>query len=149
MLIVEPGDPRDPQTTALLQASHTLLTTLFEPEDNYFLSIDALCVPGVHFFVAREGDVLMGTGAVAQKDGYGEVKSMFTSAAARGRGVAAAILRALEDHARSLDLTELRLETAHALDAAVRLYERHGFQRCGLFGDYVPNTTSVFMSKTL
>jgi len=149
MLIIEPGDPRDPQVTALLQSSHNLMTTLFSPEENYFLSIDALCEPGVHFFVAREGDLVFGTGAMTEKDTYAEVKSMFTSNEARGKGVAAAILRALEDHAQSIGLSALKLETAEALDAAIRLYERNGFIRCGLFGDYSPNDTSVFMEKQL
>jgi putative acetyltransferase len=29
------------------------------------------------------------------------------------------------------------------------LYERHGFQRCGAFGDYPEDPMSVFMRKEL
>lgn len=82
-------------------------------------------------------------------DGYGEVKSMFTAPAARGKGVAAALLRQIEDHARQLKLPYLRLETGDELAEAVRLYERHDFRRCGVFGDYRPNAFSVFMEKPL
>ncbi len=149
MLIVEPGYPLDPGPKAILEQSHTLMTTLFEPEENYFLGFEALCTPDVHFFIAREGETVFGTGAVVDKDGYGEVKSMFTANAARGRGVGAAILRALEDHARSLGLPVLKLETALRLPEAVRLYARHGFTECGRFGDYRPNDTSYFMEKPL
>jgi putative acetyltransferase len=74
---------------------------------------------------------------------------MFTAAEGRGRGVAAALLRALEDTAREEKLPELRLETGEALDAACRLYERHGFTRCGAFGGYEENGCSVFMQKPL
>ena len=74
---------------------------------------------------------------------------MFTSEAARGRGVAAAILRAIEDKARDEGVTLLRLETAAPLESAVRLYTRAGFTPCGIFGDYRPNTTSVYMEKRL
>jgi len=149
MLIVEPGDPHASDATALLTASHALMMALFPPEDNYALEIDALTAPDIHFYVAREGALLLGTGALAVRDGYGEVKSMYTSPEARGKGVAAALLRQLEDQARDLGLCALKLETGEALDAAVRLYERHGFRRCARFGDYAPNETSVFMEKLL
>ena len=149
MLIVEPADPRDAGPRTLLEASHKLMLATFPPEDNYFLNIDELCAPGIHFFAAREGDTTLGTGALAIRDGYGEVKSMFTAPTARGKGVAAAILRILEDTAREADLPALRLETGEALASAIRLYERHGFTRRGIFGDYEPNNSSVFMEKLL
>lgn len=149
MLAIEPADPREPRTRALLAASHALMRELFPPEDIYALETDALCAPGICFFTAREGDRLLGTGALAVCDGYGEVKAMFTAPEARGRGVAAALLRQIEDEARALGLAALKLETGAALQAAIRLYERAGFRRCGIFGDYRPNETSVFMEKRL
>lgn len=149
MLIIEPAHPLDPGPKALLEQSHQLMLTMFEPEENYFLGFDALCAPEVHFVIARQGDSVLGTGAMVDKGTYGEVKSMFTSDAARGKGVAAALLRALEDHARALGLPLLRLETADSLAAAVRLYARNGFTRCGRFGDYAANDVSVYMEKPL
>lgn len=149
MLIVELSDPRAPGPKALLLSSHALMLELYPPEENYALEIDELCAPDIHFFVAREGETTLGTGALAVRDGYGEVKSMFTAPEARGKGVAAALLRQLEDHARSLDLTALKLETGEELAEAIRLYERHGFRRCDIFGDYTPNIYSVFMEKSL
>jgi len=149
MLIVERADPLAPGPRAILEASHAMMREMFPPEENYFLDFEALRGDDVRFYAAREGEVTLGTGALALKDGYGEVKSMFTADAARGRGVAAAILRALEDEARGLGLPLLRLETADSLGAAVRLYERAGFTRCGIFGDYRPNDSSVYMQKPL
>ncbi len=149
MLVVEPGDPREPKANALLRSSHALMQELYPPESNYFLSVDDLCGPDIHFFVAREGADILGTGALVNYRKYGEVKSMFISDQARGKGVAAALLRQLEDHARTLKLPVLKLETGDELAAAVRLYMRHGFTRCGIFGDYRPNQTSVYMEKAL
>ncbi|WP_428547268.1 GNAT family N-acetyltransferase [Profundibacter sp.] len=149
MLIVEQGDPRAPQATALLQASHALMERLFPPEDNHYLSIDALCTPNIRFFIAREGDAVLGCAALADKGGYGEMKSMFVSEDARGKGVADALMRQLEDYTRELDLPVIRLETGDLLHAAQRLYERHGFVKCAPFGDYEANKTSVFMEKRL
>ncbi len=149
MLIVEQGDPRSPGARALLERSHALMRESFPPDDNYFLDIDTLCGPDIRFFIAREGGTVLGTGALALRDGHGEIKSMFTAETARGRGVGAAILRALEDEARALGLPCLRLETAESLAAAVRLYEHAGFVRRGIFGNYKPNTTSLYMEKRL
>ncbi len=148
-LIIETGDPRDPQATALLQASHALMKSLFPPEDNHFLSIDALCTPDIHFFIAREGDTTLGCAALADKTEYGELKSMFVAEAARGKGAADALMRQLEDHARTLKLPVLRLETGSLLHAAHKLYERHGFSLCQPFGNHRANDTSIFMEKRL
>lgn len=149
MVFVEPADPRDPRVLALLQASQALMQQLYPPEENFALSVDDLCGEGIHFFTAREGDEILGTGALAVQDTYAEVKAMFTTPEARGKGVAAGLIRQLEDHARSLDLTALKLETGEELSAAVRLYQRHGFTRCGAFGDYVESKYSIFMEKPL
>ncbi|MFD1157081.1 GNAT family N-acetyltransferase [Roseovarius aestuarii] len=149
MLIVEPAHPRSPGPSALIQSSHALMLDLYPPEDNFALDIDALCAPDIHFFAARDGGQTLGTGALAVRDGYGEVKAMFTAPEARGKGVAAALLRQLEDQARSLDLSQIKLETGEELAEAVRLYERHGFNRCDAFGDYQPNQFSIFMEKNL
>ena len=149
MILIEPADPRSPGPRALLQSSHALMQDLYPPEDNYALDVEELCAPHIHFFAASEKGETLGTGALAVFDGYGEVKSMFTAPAARGKGVAAALLRQIEDQARQLKLPYLRLETGDELAEAVRLYERHDFRRRGIFGSYAPNASSVFMEKPL
>lgn len=149
MIIVERTDPHHPQATALLQQSHALMQSLFPPEDNYYLEIDDLVAPDIYFFAAREGDTFLATGALRLKPDYGEVKSMFVSEAARGKGVAAALLRQIEDTAREEGITILKLETGNVLHAAHRLYARHGFTDCSVFGDYVTAKSSLFMEKQL
>ncbi|MEM6578833.1 MAG: GNAT family N-acetyltransferase [Pseudomonadota bacterium] len=149
MLIIEPADPRDDGPLALLEASHALMRATFPAEENYFLEVDELCADTIRFFAAREGAQTLGVGALAIKPGYGEVKSMFTAPEARGKGVAAALLRQIENLARTEGLETLRLETGDPLGAAIRLYERCGFRRCGIFGDYAPNQSSVYMEKKL
>lgn len=149
MIIVEPTSPRATGTQELLEQSHALMLSLFSPDACHFLDLDALEADNIHLFAAREGDRTLGTGALAVKDGYGEVKSMFTADAARGKGVAAALLRQIEDTAREKNLPALKLETGDTLHAAHRLYERHGFTFCGPFGDYKDIPESLFMEKAL
>ena len=143
------GDPRSPEARSLLEASHALMQDLFEPEENHFLSIDALCVPSIRFFVATQNGHTQGCVALANKGGYGEVKSMFVAPEARGAGLAEALLIHIEAEARAQDLSELRLETGDKLEAAIRLYSRMGYALCGPFGDYEINDSSVFMVKAL
>ncbi|KMW60541.1 IAA acetyltransferase [Candidatus Rhodobacter oscarellae] len=149
MIRVTEGDPRHPEAEALLKASHALMQELFPAEANHFLSVDALCAPEISFFHALKGETVIGTGALANKGDYGEVKSMFTASEARGTGAAGAILQAIETKARAMGLPVLRLETGDTLHAAHRLYERHGFTYRGPFGEYLDDPTSLFMEKPL
>lgn len=149
MIIVELSDPHHPQATALLRQSHALMESLFPPEDNFYLNIDDLCADNICFFTAREGDSILGTGALAIKDSYGEVKSMFVDEAARGKGAADALMRAIEDAALEAKLPIIKLETGNVLYAAHKLYKRHGFVECGPFGDYAEAQSSIFMEKVL
>ena len=148
-VIITPGDPRDPQASALLRQSHALMESLFPPEDNHFLDISELCVPEIAFFVARQDDTILGTAALADKGDYGEVKSMFVSPDARGLGVGMKLLEQLEAQARNLGHGAMKLETGSLLHEAHRLYARGGFTQCAPFGDYEANSSSLFMEKLL
>ncbi len=143
------GNPRDPQATALLRASHALMQSLFNEEDNHFLSIDDLCVPAISFFVAKEGETSLGCVALAHKGDYGEIKSMFVHPDARGKGIAHKLMQKIEAEAKALGLSEVKLETGDALTQAHSLYRAHGYADCGPFGDYEESPASLFMTKTL
>lgn len=103
--------------------------------------------------MARQGgDRVLGTAALADKGGYGEVKSMFVSPEARGLGVGGAqLLEALETLARTKGgFAAMKLETGSLLAEAHRLYARGGgFTQCRPFGDYAANASSLFMEKAL
>ena len=122
------------------------------PESIHALDIDALAVPGITFVTARDGDVLLGCGALKElSSDHGEVKSMRTTAAARGRGVAASVLGWLLTEARTRGLSRVSLETGTQdyFAAAHRLYLRHGFVDCEPFGDYALDPHSRYMSLAL
>jgi putative acetyltransferase len=87
-------------------------------------------------------------------DDYAEVKRMHTRPAARGRGVAKALLRRIEDEARAADKSALRLETGTYQREAIRLCERMGFRPRGPFGPYAAMParkieTSLIFEKAL
>lgn len=60
-------------------------------------------------------------------DGTCEIKRMYVAPAARGQGVARALLHALEDVARGLGYTVARLDTGPEQPHARRLYESEGY----------------------
>ncbi|MBN8292290.1 GNAT family N-acetyltransferase [Rhodobacter sp. NTK016B] len=146
---ISPDTPRDPAVAALLQASHAYLQSLYDPEDNHFLSIDALCMPDIRFFTARLDGKPVGTAALALRSGYGEIKSMYVDPDARGHGAAKALMARLIDEGRALGLPALKLETGPRNTEAMGLYARHGFVVCGPFGDYPESPASVFMARRL
>lgn len=145
--VVRPADPREPGAARLLGESHALMRRLFPAESNHFLALDALAAPSIRFFVAEAEGETLGTAALAEKPGYGEVKSMFVAEAARGKGVARRLLGALEAAAAARALPLLRLETGSLLHEAHRLYRAAGFGDRGPFGDYAADPHSLFMEK--
>ena len=81
-----------------------------------------------------------------------DVVKMLVLRSARGQGVGAAVLAAVETAARAAGKTLLVLDTASA--AAERLYERGGWQRVGTIPKYAlmpdgPLCSTVFFYKDL
>lgn len=81
------------------------------------------------------------------KASLGEIKRMYVRPAHRGRGIADALLLALEGFAVRCDYRELVLDTTDEMISAIRLYERHGYTRCDRYNDN-PQAT-IFMKKPL
>jgi putative acetyltransferase len=129
-----PGPTDDAR--ALVEELEAELSEGYEAHQRHGLDIEKLFQPHIAFFVARAGDEAVGCGGVAFDDGFAEVKRMYVRRAARGTGVAQAVLAQLEKTARAKGYRHLMLETGDTLFAAHRLYERAGFHRCEVFGQY-------------
>jgi putative acetyltransferase len=142
-------DPATPDALALLEASWRYLASLFKPEQRFHLDLNGLRQPHVRFFAATRGGHAAGCAALAVFGDWAEVKSMFVVEAARGTGVAVALMERLEAEARALGCHTLRLETGSTLHRARAFYTRHGFRPRGPFASYVAIPTSVFMEKSI
>lgn len=149
-LRVSVEDPAQPDVIKLLEEGELYSASLYPPESNHHLSLDALRATHIRFLVARDVDGrAVATGALALFGPWAELKRMWVVPAMRGKGISKAILDALEAKAREEQVGWLRLETGVANHAALALYERAGFTRCEPFGDYRADPLSVFMQKEL
>lgn len=149
---IREDDLRGPEIAALLGAHLDQMADQSPPESRHALDLDGLRVPDVTFWCAWEGADLLGCGALKELDSrHGEIKSMHTSAAHRGRGIAARILTHILDTARARGYRRLSLETGSmlAFAPARALYERFGFTYCPPFADYREDPNSVFMTIEL
>lgn len=145
-------DPRSDDVRRVLETHLAFAAQHSPPEDVHALDVDALVHPDILFVGHRVDGELLAVGALKRiGDGHGELKSMHTVARARGRGIAAAVLSHLVDHARSAGLTRLSLETGsmEAFAPARALYARAGFVPCPPFADYRPSAYSTFMTCEL
>jgi putative acetyltransferase len=149
---IEIDDLSRPEIHALLNEHLQSMYELSPPESVHALDLEKLRKPGITFWTAWDGSLLLGCGALKELDRrHGEVKSMRTPNELRRRGAGRAILAHIIEVARSRAYERLSLETGsmEAFKPAQQLYESFGFTHCGPFGEYVEDPNSVFMSLRL
>jgi putative acetyltransferase len=140
--------------SALVGELDRILSAEYTPAQRHGLALDAIFAPNIRFFVARLNGAAVGCGGVAFFADFAEVKRMYVRDAARGRGVAQALLVRIEQAARDAGFSLLRLETGARQIATLRFYRRAGFHICAAFGGYATMApqaiaTSVFLRKQL
>jgi GNAT superfamily N-acetyltransferase len=138
MLRFEPVPADTPRASDLLAAMVAEMATLYGPID----------VPGMPSatpadFAPPRGTFLVGYderaapvcggGVKGLDDGAAEIKRMYVVPAARRRGLARVLLRALEDAARDVGYTTVRLDTGPRQPHARALYESAGYRPIGNF----------------
>jgi len=82
---------------------------------------------GCFHLLWRDGEYLGMGGLRTLEPGVGEIKRVYLRPAARGQGLAEALLQRLLQDARNFGLHSLRLDSAPFMPAAQALYERLGF----------------------
>lgn len=149
MIRIRRADPRLPEALRLIDGSEAELSALYPPEARFAFSPQELIDAEVRFFLAELDGAALGCCGYAHCGDYAELKRMYVDPSARGRGLAPALLDHLEAAARDEGLAQMRLETGAESHAALTLYARRGYARCGPFGSYAENGSSVFMEKPL
>ena len=148
-MIIREDDVRGGEVIALLEAHLDTMAMHSPPESRHALDLEGLRAPEVTFWTVWEEAQLLGCGALKElSDTHGEVKSMHTAQAARGRGVARRLVEHIIAEARRRTYRRLSLETGSmaAFAPAQALYDGFGFRYCEPFADYVHDPNSVFMT---
>lgn len=146
--IITQERPDTADAIALIAELEAYLEPLYPRESRHGYSVEKLLAEGVAFFLIRAEETPAGCGGI-QLFGteYGEIKRMYVRPQFRGLGLGKQMLDHLADHARAQGVGLLRLETGIHQHAAIRLYERMGFQRIPPFGAYKDDPLSLFYEQ--
>lgn len=151
-MLIEIDDLSRLQVHKLLEEHLANMHELSPPEKVFALDLTKLRAPDITFWTVWSDGTLLGCGALKELSAtHGEIKSMRTPTAARGKGAGRAVLEHIITIARQRGYTRLSLETGThpAFEPAHTLYRSKGFVQSGAFGDYLPNPHSVFMTLDL
>ena len=100
--------------------------------------------------IAWDGEIAIGSARFHSGIDHLYIGRVAVPPAHRRRGVASAIMRFLEDHARTLRFFETRVEVREALPGNVALYESLGYVQTGIHPHpRVPSAMTISLSKHL
>jgi putative acetyltransferase len=111
---------------------------------NQFNSINVIS----HVIIAYVNNEPVGCGALKQyNESSVEIKRMFTTKEARGKGVATKILNELENWTKELGYTACVLETGIRQAEAVQFYKKNSYKEIANYGQYIGVENSVCFKK--
>ena len=106
--------------------------------------------PDGAFFVGRIDGEAVACGGIARYDEVtAEIRRMYVAPGSRGRGLSRRVLTTLEDEARALGYSFVRLETGKRQSEAIGLYVSTGFRPIPRYGPFVDDPKSVCFEKRL
>jgi GNAT superfamily N-acetyltransferase len=144
------ADPAAPDAAGLIAELDAEFHQRYPGEPVFGIDASAFVAGGGVFLIAYLAGVPAGCGAVRPiDDGVVEVKRMFVRPAARGHGIARALLTALEAIAIERGYTTSRLETGLRQPEAIGLYESFGYHRVPCWGEYAASPHSICYEKSL
>jgi GNAT superfamily N-acetyltransferase len=128
--VFEEVAPDDPRAIELFRAHiHAGAEALGLPVPEA-TSVDSIAPPGGVLLLATVDDEPVAIGGVRDLDGpRAEIKSMYVTPAARGRGLGRRMLGRLEQVAAARGCEAARLDTLAKLAPACALYETAGYKR--------------------
>jgi GNAT superfamily N-acetyltransferase len=132
-------DPEQPPASELLVEMRDELNDVYETFsrlDSPPLDLVELRQPHGTYLVGFDADVVIAGGGLRRlSDDVAEIKRMFVRPAARSRGVARALLTALEEEARRMGYAATRLDTGPKQVHGLALYRSAGYVDVAAYND--------------
>ena len=117
--------------------------------DDTPIGADDFTPPAGAFFVADDGERLVGCAGWRRHGDDAELKRMYTARAIRGRGLGRRMLATIEESAREAGCRRVILETGDRQPEAIALYESAGYRRIEDFGYYRGHEGVLSFAKEL
>ncbi|MFL5403527.1 MAG: GNAT family N-acetyltransferase [Gemmatimonadales bacterium] len=109
-----------------------------------------ILAPGGQIFFVVEGDEVLGTCAVIRhRAGECEIAKMAVASAARGRGLGDRLMEAAIDFAEATGSHKVVIVSNTVLEAAIRLYRKHGFVPVPLESDARYQRANIRLEREL
>jgi len=123
---IERDDLSRPEVQALLREHLSNMYELSPPESVHALDVEKLRSPDITFWTVWDGSLLLGCGALKElSPTHGEVKSMRTPKALRGRGAGRAVLTHIIGEARARGYQLLLAHRRDRLEVVVKARDAH------------------------
>jgi GNAT superfamily N-acetyltransferase len=149
---IKPSRYGGPVATALIAAAQTDMADRYGSGDETPVDARDFDPPRGTFLVAWVGEDPVGCGGwrtLPSDRQVAEVKRMYVDPKWRGRGIGAAILRALEESARREHKRRIVLETGQQQPEAIALYRRQGYVQIPNFGFYADREGAMSFGRDL
>lgn len=148
MITLKKTTSEDPDFNYLTKLFDDYLVEIDGDEKDFFAQYNQIYISNVIVFY--ENEEAKGCGAFKEyEENVAELKRMFVLPESRGKGVASAILTALENWAKEEGFTCCILETSCRLENAIALYQKFGFEVTSNYGQYIGVESSVCMKKNI
>jgi DNA-binding MarR family transcriptional regulator len=138
-IVFQELDPRSEPARYCLGEYYAELARRFENGFEVSLSRDPdaqdMIRPRGSFIVALSDGLPIGCVGLKGGANYAEIKRLWIAPSARGLGLAKRLMAKIEDIARDLGITTLRLDTNRALPEAIALYSNSGWTEIDRFND--------------
>ena len=149
MIRIRQVNPAQADVVGLIKQLDEYQESMYPPESNHLDSLDELSKTNVHFLAAYVEVKICGIGAVKVMNDYGEIKRLYVPDKFRGKGIAQAIVKELENRLVKRSIFTARLETGVRQIEAIGLYKKLGYSIIAPFGNYTEDPWSVFMEKKI
>ena len=108
---------------------------------------DCLRFPIYHTFLAEEGGQVCGYGCLIVLFEDAELANIAVSPTHRKQGVGKLLMEQMHAYAKGLGAERMLLEVRVSNEAAIRLYERYGYERYGIRENYYADGEDAYLMQ--